>query len=195
MYQNDYDNAMDLLGKVIKNGFYELDDSNFSEKGTIDNILNGKSGKEILFALYGNDNGIYMPNVNIQIPPLIPLQTYTDVILSYAECLYKKGNISEAKRQLNKVVAAKNIIVSDKSDVLNEIAELRKRLLLYSISNFAFMKRNDMAQEEYGVKDFRLLLPIPQTAIKILRASHKIKDIKLFMIEKEGLKVGLLSYI
>ena len=107
-----------------------------------------------------------MPNVNIQIPPLIPLQTYTDVILSYAECLYKKGNISEAKRQLNKVVAAKNIIVSDKSDVLNEIAELRKRLLLYSISNFAFMKRNDMAQEEYGVKDFRLLLPIPQTAIK-----------------------------
>ena len=77
----------------------------------------------------------------------------------------KKGNISEAKKQLNKVIAAKNIIISDKSDVLTEITEVRKRLLLYSISNFAFMKRNSMAQEEYGVKDFRLLLPIPQTVI------------------------------
>ena len=165
MYQNDYDNAMNLLDEVVKNGFYELDDSNFSEKETIENILNKKSGKELLFALNGNNQGMYTLNTDIQVPPLITLQTYTDVILSYAECLYKKGNISEAKKQLNKVIAAKNIIISDKSDVLTEITEVRRRLLLYSISNFAFMKRNSMAQEEYGVKDFRLLLPIPQTVI------------------------------
>lgn len=164
MYQHDYSQAIVLLHDIIKNGFYELDDSKFSEKESLEKIRNNKGGKEILFALYAKGRTIATSSgVTLQIPPVIPLQTYTDVILSYAECLYKQGNEAEAKKQLNSVAEAKNISVSD--DVWNGIIDARKQLLLYSNSNFAFMKRNGIAKEEYGIQNYRLLWPIPESEV------------------------------
>lgn len=164
MYQHDYSQAIVLLHDIIKNGFYELDDSKFSEKESLEKIRNNKGGKEILFALYAKGRTIATSSgVTLQIPPVIPLQTYTDVILSYAECLYKQGNEAEAKKQLNSVAEAKNISVSD--DVWNGIIDARKHLLLYSNSNFAFMKRNGIAKEEYGIQNYRLLWPIPESEV------------------------------
>ncbi|WP_370795007.1 hypothetical protein [Bacteroides stercorirosoris] len=165
MYQHDYRSAMSFLDDIIKNGFYELDESNFNEKGTIENILNNKGGKEILFALYHDKGTRSRSTITIQTSPVIPLQTYTDVVLSYAECLYKQGNILEAKKRLNDVISAKNITIANDNDVLAGIAEARKQLLLYSTSNFAFMKRNGFAQDEWGIEDYRLLLPIPQDEV------------------------------
>ena len=90
--------------------------------------------------------------------------TYTDVILSYAECLYKAGKTSEAEQQLNKVTTAKNINISG-NDVLEEIKEARLQLMLYTNTNFAFMKRNNFAKDTYGIDDYKLLLPIPQSEL------------------------------
>lgn len=158
MYQGDYSNAEPLLSKVIQNGYYELDATNYSSIETMNSLFNNGDGKEILFASYYSPprtrNTIWFQS------SLIPIMTYTDVVLSYAECLYKNGKTSGAKTQLNAVVAAKDIEVSNEN-VLTGIAEARKQLLLYCASNFAFMKRNGMAEEEYGVESYRLLLPIP----------------------------------
>ena len=164
MYQNDYSNALHLLEQVINNGFYQLDHSNYSNQETINGIVDHQGGDEIIFALYNNTTRT-RSNIVIAIPPLIPVQTYTEVILSYAECLYKQGNIQEAKNQLNKIITAKEITLNS-NDVFKSIVEARKQLLLYTINNFAFMKRNGIAQEEYGIEAYRLLLPIPRIEIE-----------------------------
>lgn len=157
LYQGNYVDAEPLLHKVIENGYYELDASNYNKKETIDNLWNNGSGKETIFAT--KDETSPRSRTNISIPYVIPLMTYTDVVLSYAECLYKNGK-AEASNFLNKVISAKGITVSN--DVLIGIKEARKQLLLYSVGNFAFMKRNGIAKDEYGVGDYRLLLPISQ---------------------------------
>ena len=95
-------------------------------------------------------------------PLLVPVMTYTDVLLSQAECLYKNGKANEAEQQLNKVMAAKNISVSG-SNVLEKIKDARLQLTLYTNTNFAFMKRNNFATDIYGIEDYRQLLPIPQS--------------------------------
>ncbi len=160
MYQGDYVNAESLLQKVIANGYYELDTSNYSNEETIDILRNNRGSKEIIFATsYDNVTRGTRNAISIEYPVLIPFMTYTDVMLSYAECLYKNGK-PDAKKYLDKVLSAKGIIVS--SDIFTGIKEARKQLMLYSVGNFAFMKRNGIAEDEYGVEAYRLLLPIPR---------------------------------
>lgn len=164
MNRQEYGSAAVWLQEIINGGFYRLDASDYSEEETIERIRNKQGGKEILFALYADASATEAaPESVVRIPSVLPLQTYTDVVLSYAECLYKQGNEAEAGNQLRRVAEAKNIAVGDK--VWDGIVEARKRLLLYCNSNFAFMKRNGIAREEYGVEAYRLLWPIPQTEI------------------------------
>lgn len=164
MYQKDYLNAEKLLAKVIDNGFYTLNASNFSDMNVI-NDING-SNPELIFALDGRTRT--RSNVVVQSPSIIPLFTYTEVLLSYAECLFKSGSLSTAKAYLDEVVFAKGITVSD--DIFDGIKEARCQLLLYSVGNFAFMKRNDIAKDEYNLSDNHwLLFPIPQEQVDISR--------------------------
>lgn len=39
--------------------------------------------------------------------------------------------------------------------------------MLYSNTNFAFMKRNGFVKDFYGVEDYRQLLPIPQRELDL----------------------------
>ncbi len=161
MYRQKYDKAEQLLGEVIRNGFYQLDNSNYSNRETIDRLLNDRSGKEVLFAVYNDRNNTYhYSDIELLTPSVIPVQTYTEVMLSYAECLYKQGRAGEAGNRLNEVIEAKNIRI-DSNDVLGGIAEARRQLLLYGLGNFAFFKRNGLAQDAYGVEAYRLLFPLP----------------------------------
>ena len=160
MYQGEYQSAEPLLAKVIENNFYELDDSNFS----IGDIASNKNGKEIIFGLQSPvQTKSTKENIHITRQSLIPVLTYTDVVLSYAECLHKAGKTSDATAQLNKVATAKGITVSN--DPITGISEARRKLLLYSIGNFAFLKRNNIAQEVCAIDKYHILLPIPQREI------------------------------
>ena len=165
MYQAEYDLAEELLSDVIRTGFYELDASNYSNKETITALWKNGSGKETIFATRG-DSGEPRTygNITIVTPACVPMMTYTDVILSYAECLYKKGKISESETELEKVTSNKSISVSG-DNVLEKIKDARSQLMLYSSTNFAFMKRNGFAKDFYGIEDYRQLLPIPQIAL------------------------------
>ena len=162
MYQGEYNQAEKLLEKVISNGFYELDASNYNNNETITNLFNNGSSKEIIFATYNEPQT--RGNISIGIPILVPIITYTDVVLSYAESLYKNGKTSEAESQLQKVITAKHISVTGEN-ILEKIKDTRVQLMLYTNTNFAFMKRNNFAKEVYGVEEYRLLLPIPQQEI------------------------------
>lgn len=159
MYQGNYLQAESLLAKVISGGFYMLDSSNYNQKETITDLYNNGSGTETILAVR---NGVMTrSNISLGVPSLVPLMTYTDVLLSYAECLCKNGSTSDAESQLNKIVAAKGIPLSG-TTVLDKIKSARLQLSLYCDVNFAFLKRTGFAKEVYGVEDYRLLLPIPQ---------------------------------
>lgn len=159
MYQDNYGQAEKLLEKVINNGFYKLDASNYNSKQTITDLFSNGSNKETIFATYSKSKT--GRDVPIPIPQVVPIMTYTDVVLSYAECLYKNGMPSESEKQLSKVTTAKNINVSGNS-VLEKIKNTRLQLMLYTNTNFAFMKRNNFAKNVYGVEEYRTLLPIPE---------------------------------
>lgn len=164
MYQGEYSQAEKLLGKVISNGFYGLDASNYNNKETITNLFNNGSSKKTIFATHNELQS--RGNISIGIPLLVPIMTYTDVVLSYAESLYKNGRTLEAESQLQKVITAKHISATGEN-TLEKIKDARLQLMLYTNTNFAFMKRNNFAKEVYGIEEYRLLLPIPQQEIDV----------------------------
>ena len=159
MYQGEYNQAEKLLGEVISNGFYELDASNYNNKETITNLFNNGSSKETIFATHNEPQS--RGTISIGTPPLVPIMTYTDVVLSYAESLFKNGKTTEAESQLQKVVTAKHISVTGEN-TLEKIKDARLQLMLYTNTNFAFMKRNNFAKDVYGIEEYRQLLPIPE---------------------------------
>lgn len=166
LYRHDYQNAASLLAKVINNGYYALDNSNYSTTETIDKIAADRGGVEIIFALNGGSGTRTRAGVNIQSPYLITLMTYTDVMLSYAECQYRLGDMSSAERFLNSVAVAKGVTLSG-DNLLEKIADARRQLMLYSFGNFAFFKRSGLAASEYEVENYRLLWPIPMSEMHV----------------------------
>lgn len=164
MYRGKYGQAEGLLAKVVENNFYALDASDYSKPETINRLLEEGDGPETVFAVY-TDHGT-RSDVTVSLPPVVPVMTYTDVVLSYAECLYKNGKTSEAQLQVNEVKSAKGIQMTG-SNVLEEIRDIRMRMLLYGVSNFTFMKRNGFAESVYGVEKYRLLWPIPQRELDV----------------------------
>lgn len=164
MYRGKYGQAEGLLARVVENGFYSLDASDYSKPETINRLLEEGDGPETVFAVY-TDHGT-RSDVTVSLPPVVPVMTYTDVVLSYAECLYKNGKTSEAQLQVNEVKSAKGIQMTG-SNVLEEIRDIRMRMLLYGVSNFTFMKRNGFAESVYGVEKYRLLWPIPQRELDV----------------------------
>lgn len=163
MYQGEYPQAEKLLEEVINSGFYSLDDSNYNNSETITNLFKNGSSSETIFATCDKTSRT-RTNISIEIYSLVPIMTYTDVILSYAECLYKSGKIMEAESALNLITQAKSISVSGDNTV-EKIKDVRLQLMLYTNTNFAFMKRNNFAKDVYGIEEYRQLLPIPQQEI------------------------------
>lgn len=163
MYQGDYNSATPLLEKVIKNGYYSLDNSNYSNLETL-KAINSYS-KENILSLRPQ----YIRNAEKGFKDYssysLPVLNYTDVMLLYAECMVHTGQATQANNYLKQVVDAKHISVSDSG--ITGIKEARQKLLLYSIGNFAFMKRNKLAITEYGIKDYQQLLPIPFSQIDL----------------------------
>lgn len=159
MYQDEHGRAEQLLKQVIDNHFYDLDASNYNNPETIDALYDNGSSRETIFA---TSRGMF--TIADGAPRIVPIMTYTDVILSYAECLYKNGKVSDAEEQLIRVIEAKNISVSG-SNVLEKIKDARLKLMLYTNTNFAFMKRNSFFKDTYGVEEYRSLLPIPNDEI------------------------------
>lgn len=165
MYRGKYAEAKALLLDVIEAGFYTLDNSNYSTVETIERLSSERTSSELIFAFdaSGGTRSTRATDIVIRQPLVVPMMTYTDVLLSYAECLYHEGSKEEASKYLRQVVDAKGIVVS--GDSFDGIKDARQQLLLYSIGNFAFYKRNGIATEELGIKEYQQLLPIPQSEL------------------------------
>lgn len=159
MYRGKYSEAIKILKDVIDSGFYVLNNDSYSNPETIDQLLYAETSDEVIFA-FGAKNTTRDTEVEFIQTRVIPIMNYTDVVLSYAECLYHGGEISMAEMYLSQVVEAKGIEVAE--GVFEGIMDARRQLLLYANSNFAFYKRNGIAVEELKIEEYQQLLPIPQ---------------------------------
>ena len=163
-----YNQAAGMLRQVIEQGFYQLTNVSFSDPDTfeesvsVDGETSHSYTDELIFAFDARTNTATRSNITIQVPPIIPVQTLTEVILLYAEASYHRGVWNEAYDALQMLAQAKGFSINQDDDILQTITNLRKELLLYSIGNFAYMKRNNLFMQEYGVDEHYMLLPIPQ---------------------------------
>ena len=79
--------------------------------------------------------------------------------------------IGQIKEEVGKAIAEKSSEFNEKCNdylsQLEKIKDARSQLMLYSNTNFAFMKRNGFVKDFYGVEDYRQLLPIPQRELDL----------------------------
>ena len=162
MYQGKYQEAEPLLAKVITNGFYSLSSSHEYGNETEVTLGDGKesaNAKELIYAFDGSHSS-RSRGAALEKPSFVPVMTYTDVVLSYAECLYKNGKTSQARSYWQQVMQTKGI-TSTENEVWAGLKDARLQLFDRGVNNFAFLKRTGWAQSAYGVEAYRLLLPIP----------------------------------
>lgn len=146
MYQGKFSEAKTLLKEVVSGRYYELEGSTGYTPASSELIL-----------------GLNKIEQTKGASTITPVLTYTEVLLSLAECEHRLGNPSAARSYLTKVTAAKSISVS--SDVLTGIKEARSKTQVDQGGYFAFLKRNNLAISELGLEEYQLILPFPNDEI------------------------------
>ncbi len=166
MYSGDYANAEALLKEITTMQHYSLDADTYNAMipamGTSTSISTLSDSETILG---------FMPqslttrsSITLFTPMEVPILTFSDVILSYAECLYKNGKTTEAKETLDSYIDKKNLVV-EYDDFIDGLTHARLSSTLYTLSNIAYMKRNGIMEAEYGIDGRYTLLPIPQSEL------------------------------
>lgn len=156
LYQREYSKALQLFEEIINSGYYELDSSR-------DEAMSMRS-KEMIYGLplMGGD---YPTQSNLGLnDEFIPLVTYTEVLLSAAECAKAMQNEEKAFNYLNKVLNKKSL--SSSGDFAADLKNAWQNELKGTGTYFAFLKRNGLAMSELGFEsEFWLILPIPLNEI------------------------------
>lgn len=154
LYQKDYAKAYSLFKEIIDNNHYQLDRSR-------DAALSRES-KEMVYGVmrqFGYEN--VSSNIILGLhDEYLSFVTYTEVMLSAAECAWKLGNRSAADSYLANVL--NRIGTSPTGDISRDLKYAWSHDLKGTGTYFAFLKRNGMAKSELGLsKDYMLILPIP----------------------------------
>lgn len=155
MYQGRYMEAKPLLEDIVNSNRYTL-------VSAVDNL--DPQCSEIIWS-----QAVGMPtraSVNEWIGVsyydyLCIYQTYSDVLLSLAECETKLNNDAKAKEYLSQVASTKGIETTS-SETLAAISDVRHRIQIDFGGHFAFLKRTGQAQSTLGLEEYQLLFPIPQ---------------------------------
>ena len=152
MYQGRYMEAKPLLEEIVNSNRYSL-------ASAIDNLDPQCSeiiwSQQIGVTTRAIAFGVYYYNDYLCI-----YQTYSDVLLSLAECENKLNNDTKAKEYLNLVATTKGINTTS-SETLAAISEVRHMIQIDFGGYFAFLKRTGQAQSALGLQEYQLLFPIP----------------------------------
>lgn len=145
MYRNDYDKAKPYLTEIVNTEHYSLAPDS--------NIIMGY-WMEIQTRAY---NYYY-----------IPLFTYSDVLLSLAECEHHLNNDNAAWENARIVAENYNTFATETAPdgILQYISAVRRISMPEVIGRFSFLKRTGLAKSELGFEDYQLLLPIPSNEIQ-----------------------------
>jgi hypothetical protein len=90
--------------------------------------------------------------------------TYSDVLLSLAECEFYIGNSSAAEGYVRQVTSKKQISLTG-SSVIENIQTIRNDYMETVGEYFSFLKRNNLAENVLNLQPYQLLLPIPDYSV------------------------------
>ncbi len=154
MYLGEYDRAYPLLRQIIQSGNYTLSNSRT-------NALSSGS-KEIIYAFRQDPQSEY--SRYIESTDIVPALLYSEVVMLAAECAYRLGNNGEAVNYYNKVAesrGAATISSTTTTDFMSAMLSLWENELKGTGTYFAFLKRNNLAEEVLNIPAYKQLLPIP----------------------------------
>lgn len=157
MYQGNYNAAKTLLEEIVSGGRYSLASQ---QNGLRENDA------EIIWSMPASNSGggiTRAASIDYGASYTI-LKTYSDVLLSLAECESKLGNDAKANEYVSQVKAVKGIETTS-SDVVPAISEIRSKIQIDFGGYFAFLKRTGLAMPTFGLENYQLLFPIPQDEI------------------------------
>lgn len=162
MYQKEYAKAAPLLKEIIQGGRYEMDSSRGDALSSHNQELifglrklNTEPSKN-WFSQYIESGDEYLS-----------VGTYTEVLLSAAECAYRMGDTTTAKARLDKVITTRGLSVAPSADFMTSLKTVWQTELKATFSYFVFLKRNGLAVSELSLEDYQLILPIPIQAIHV----------------------------
>lgn len=150
LYQKEYGKAYALFEAICKDKHYQLDPSR--------KVAMSKNSREMIYALPANN---YDFNIHLESDDyFMPIVTYTEVLLSMAECAYQLKNDDVANDCLNQVLKAKGVEASE--DFMTSLHKVWTSELKGTGTYFAFLKRNELAEKQLNMKSpYYLILPIP----------------------------------
>lgn len=156
MYQGKYDEAKALLNEIVNANQYSLVSS-------VNDL--GIDCPEIIWSQpsFGQTR-VRANRATIVLNDNCIVKTYADVLLSLAECESKLGNDTKANEYLSHVKSAKGIETAS-ADVIPAISEVRSKIQIDFGGYFAFLKRTGLAQSTFGLEEYQLLFPIPQSEL------------------------------
>jgi len=160
MYQGRYMEAKPLLEEIVNSNRYTL-------VSAVDNLdpqcseVIWSQGVDTPTRARANDMTVIYYNDYLCI-----YQTYSDVLLSLAECETKLNNDTKAKEYLSQVASTKGIETTS-SETLAAISEVRHRIQIDFGGYFSFLKRTGLAQSTLGIEEYQLLFPIPRDEINM----------------------------
>lgn len=145
MYRNQYDKAKPYLSEVVATNHYSL-----------------ASDSDIVMGIIHSIPPYYEQSITI------PLFTYSDVLLSLAECDFYLGNTTTAWEDARKVADNFKTFENETAPdgLLEYISAIRKISMPNVVGRFAFLKRTGLAKSELGLEDYQLLFPIPAIEIQ-----------------------------
>ena len=157
MYQGKYSEAKSLLEEIVSGSRYSL---SATQNGL------GANDAEVIWSMpMTNSGGGTTRAAAIDNDATYTIiKTYSDVLLSLAECESKLGNESKSNEYIGQVKSAKNIETTS-TDVISIISEIRNKIQIDFGGYFAFLKRTGLAKSALGLEDYQLLLPIPQSEL------------------------------
>ena len=160
MYQGRYMEAKPLLEDIVNSNRYSLA-SAFDNLDPQCSEVIWSQGVDTPTRARANEMTVTYYNDYLCI-----YQTYSDVLLSLAECESKLNKDTKAKEYLNQVSSTKGIETTS-SETIAAISEVRHRIQIDFGGYFAFLKRTGLAQSTLGIEEYQLLFPIPRDEINM----------------------------
>lgn len=154
----EFDNAYYLLQEIIHSGNYDLSES---RKETL-----SKGSREVIYAFRQDPESIY--NQYIEATDLVPVLLYSEVVMLAAECAYNLDKDAEAIAHFNLLAESRGVAtISSTTDFMSDMMTMWQSELKGTGTYFAFLKRNNLAEEALNIPSYKTLLPIPQQEIDL----------------------------